>query len=157
MFLFLRLILAHFLADFPLQPDIVYKLKIKNLWGQLLHAAIFTVCAIGLCWPFLGIKSIWGLFIFLGISHFVIDCLKVRYVDKGKVKLWSFLADQCLHIAIIGIIFLTGLKNLSFSASTRTCFLSRLYANNFLILFLIILIIVSYIIKRIKILFTQTG
>ena len=152
MFLFLRLILAHFLADFPLQSNIIYDLKIKSLWGQFLHAVIFFTCAIGLCWPFLGIKAIWVLFIFLGISHFVIDCLKVRYVDKGKVKLWSFLADQCLHVAIISIIFLTGLKNLSFSASTRTCFLSRLYANNFLILFLIIFTIVSYVIKRIKIL-----
>ncbi|MEA3329071.1 MAG: DUF3307 domain-containing protein [Candidatus Omnitrophota bacterium] len=150
MFLFLRLILAHFLADFPLQPDIIYKLKIKNLWGQFLHALIFVVCAVGLSWPFLGIKAIWGLFLFLGASHFAIDCLKVRYVDKGRAKIWSFLADQLLHLGAVSIIFLTGLKDLSFSANP--CFLERLYANNFLILFLIILIISAYVIKRMKIL-----
>ena len=150
MFLFLRLILAHFLADFPLQPDIIYKLKIKNLWGQLLHAGIFVVCAIGFSWPFLNIKAIWGLFLFLGASHFAIDCLKVRYVDKGKAKLWSFITDQFLHLGAISVIFLTGLKNLSFSA--KPCFFERLYANNFLILFLIILVISAYVIKRVKIL-----
>jgi hypothetical protein len=149
MFLFLRLVLAHFLADFPLQPDTIYRLKTKNLWGQTLHATIFVACSIALGWPFLKTGAIWILFLFLGASHFVIDCLKVRYVDKGGDKLWSFLVDQFLHLALIGVIFLTDLKNLSLSPKP-SFFLGRLYANDLLILSFIILIILTSVISRIR-------
>ena len=109
MFLFLRLILAHFLADFPLQPNLIYKVKLRSFWGQALHAAIFTICSIVLCWPFLRIKALWILIVFLGTIHLLIDCLKIRYFNTEKYRVGTFLADQALHIATISVIFLNGL------------------------------------------------
>ena len=151
MFLFLRLILAHFLADFPLQPDLIYKVKLRSFWGQALHAAIFTICSIVLCWPFLRIKSLWILIVFLGTTHLLIDCLKIRYFDTKKYKVGTFLADQALHAATISVIFLTNLKELSFSPQIPSL-VGRLYANDILIVFLIICLIVAFVVKRIRIL-----
>ena len=151
MFLFLRLILAHFLADFPLQPDLIYKFKLRSFWGQALHAAIFTICSIVLCWPFLRIKALWILIAFLGTSHLLIDYLKIRYFNTEKYRVRTFLADQTLHVAAIGVIFLTNLKELSFSPQVPSL-VSRLYANDILIIFLIICLIVAFVVKRIRIL-----
>ena len=152
MFLFLRLILAHFLADFPLQPNLIYKFKLRSFWGQILHAAIFTICSIALCWPFLGIKDVWILIVFLGTTHLLIDCLKIRYFNTEKYRVGTFLADQALHIAAINVIFLTNLKELSFSPQT-TFLAGRLYANDILIIFLIICLIVVFVVERIRILY----
>jgi len=155
MFLFLRIILAHFLADFPFQPNIIYKLKLKGFRGQFLHAAIFAACSIALCWPFLEIKAVWILILLLGISHLVIDCLKVGYFNAEKHRVGAFLADQVSHIAAIGVIFLTGLKKLSFSSET-SFMAGRLYANNVLILLLIICLIASFVIRRVIILYRSS-
>ena len=152
MFLFLRLILAHFLADFPLQPSLIYKFKLRSFWGQALHAAIFTICSIVLCWPFLRIKALWILIVFLGTSHLLIDCLKVRYFNTEKYKVGTFLADQALHIATISVIFLTNLKRLSFSPQIPFL-VGRLYANDILIILLIICLIVVFVVERIRILY----
>ena len=151
MFLFLRLILAHFLADFPLQPDLIYKVKLRSFWGQTLHAVIFIICSIVLCWPFLRIKSLWILIVFLGTVHLLIDCLKIKYFNTKKYKVGTFLADQTLHVATISVIFLTNLKGLSFSPQIPSL-IGRLYANDGLITFLIICLIVIFVVKRIRIL-----
>ena len=152
MFLFLRLILAHFLADFPLQPNLIYKVKLRSFWGQALHAATFTICSIALCWPFLRIKALWILIVFLGTIHLLIDCLKIRYFNTEKYRVGTFLADQALHIATISVIFLTNLKGLSFSPQIPFL-VGRLYANDILIIFLIICLIAVFVAKRIRILY----
>ncbi len=156
MFLFLRLILAHFLADFPLQFNLIHKAKLRSFWGQVLHAAIFTICSIVLCWPFLRIKALWILIVFLGTAHLLIDYLKIRYFNAKKhtekYNVGTFLADQALHIVTISVIFLTNLKRLSFSPQTPFL-VGRLYANDILIIFLIIFLIVVFVVERIRILY----
>jgi hypothetical protein len=80
------------LADFPLQPEKLIKLK-KSYRGKLLHAAIHGLIAYLICgqWKF------WYLSLIVGIGHILIDLIK-------KENWRYFLLDQCLHV-----LFLTGL------------------------------------------------
>ncbi len=46
MVLFWRLLLAHVIADFPLQTDAVFAIKKEKRWGVFLHGTIFGLVAI---------------------------------------------------------------------------------------------------------------
>jgi len=101
MFIFLRLVLAHVIADFPLQTDEIYRLKIRGHPGQLLHVlVIFAVSAL-FVGPFLGIPAMWGVLVFIAVSHYIIDCTKLIWNDriKGPWLFWGFIADQLLHVS----------------------------------------------------------
>lgn len=106
MFLFIRLVLAHLLADFPFQFDAIYRFKIKKAGGQILHGGIFTLLALLLSWPYLNLPLVWGIICFLGLTHVIIDRTKVLYLDKRSDNIWTFCLDQLLHLAVIGSVFL---------------------------------------------------
>lgn len=85
------LLLAHALADFPLQGEFLSRLKSKHSginipwqWGMLYHCLIHA----GLVWL---ITDSWIFFIFEFVAHWVIDYLKC----DNKI---SFTVDQGLHI-----------------------------------------------------------
>ena len=92
LYIFICLISAHILADFPLQPDKLVELK-KSFWGKCLHGAIHGCVAYVIC----GQWTYWVLPIVVGIGHILIDLIK-----KENWRL--FILDQCLHI-----LFLSGL------------------------------------------------
>ncbi len=97
--LLIRLLIAHFLGDFILQPHswVTHKEKHKlNSYKLYLHVAIHVVLTILLLWD----KSLWFIPIIIGISHFVIDAAKVELQKKKNKRLFFFL-DQILHIAVI--------------------------------------------------------
>lgn len=95
-----KLLLAHFLGDFVLQPGswvqdkMTQKIKSSKFYLHLLvHAALlWTVFAFDLHY-WLGIT-------FIIISHGAIDMLKI-YATARKPKGWYFFVDQILHLAAI--------------------------------------------------------
>lgn len=109
----LLLILAHFIADFWLQTDLMVKDKLKNLTKHSLHHLLTTAIALAIIWV--------GLFeystiiehfilplVFIVISHIFIDLCKIKLIDSMKATktnhlrtLGYFLLDQLLHIIII--------------------------------------------------------
>lgn len=95
----LKLILAHILGDFFLQPQKWVKdkekKKLKSKWLYL-HVAIHIALMFLLIWDF----SYWVLIVLIGASHFIIDALKLL-LQKKKTKRFYFFADQILHIAAI--------------------------------------------------------
>jgi hypothetical protein len=100
--LFWLLILAHFIADFPLQSDKVYALKAKNKWGLLPHIFISVITNVLVGFPFLRFENFWFTIIFLAFTHYSLDWLKI-ILTKNYLSdsMFTFLLDQALHIFFI--------------------------------------------------------
>jgi len=141
MFLFLRLLLGHFLGDFPFQFDSIFKLKLKGFFGIIPHVAIILACCIALSWPYLTDPYLWLFIAFIGATHLVQDWVKIKY---GSVKrsFWPYVADQAFHAATIAVVLLTPLKDLA-PPSGGSLFI-RLYNNDRLAIYLIALIFATY-------------
>ena len=99
MTLFIKLILAHIIGDFFLQPQKwveekeIKKLKSPKLY---LHVAIHIVLLIILLWDL----TQWPVIVAIGASHFIIDALKL-IIQKESTKRLLFFIDQFAHISVI--------------------------------------------------------
>lgn len=98
MHLLTTLLLAHLLADFPLQTNALAKLKKASLTGVFIHVLVYVlITALVIREP----ARYWALIGGLGITHFLIDGLKTRYLQSFET--FYFVIDQCLHFLSIGI------------------------------------------------------
>ncbi|MFC1621470.1 DUF3307 domain-containing protein [Candidatus Omnitrophota bacterium] len=147
MFIFLRLLLAHFIGDFPLQSNKIYKLKYKGLIGVVPHGLIIAGTLILFSWPYLKLPAMWGFVILVSTTHFLVDWIKIASIKDQKNQkedFWQYLLDQCFHIAIITTIFLfTGLKDLK-PPGQATGILAGFYNTDKIIVCVILLIAASY-------------
>jgi hypothetical protein len=103
MTILLKILLAHLLGDFLLQPTSWVKpkeeKKLKSSWFYihlLIHSAVLSF----LIWDF----SYWSLILTLVLFHGVIDLLKL-YSQSKKTKSQWFLIDQALHLVSILIVW----------------------------------------------------
>ncbi|MBU2529673.1 MAG: DUF3307 domain-containing protein, partial [Elusimicrobia bacterium] len=112
MIIFWRLLLAHFLADFTLQFDIVTRLKRKGLAGMLIHCATHLIVSIALTYQYLGQVWIdlgflriigWWVMLIILVFHLVVDQARVYVLTNFSVKdnTICFLVDQVLHLLIL--------------------------------------------------------
>lgn len=98
--IFIKLILAHLLGDFVLQPDSWVadkenrKLKSRYLY---LHVLIITVLSFIFLWDL----KFWWVAFAVGISHGIIDAAKLSFQNIKNKKSWFFI-DQALHLTMIG-------------------------------------------------------
>ena len=113
--IFWRLLLAHLLADFTLQFDIVNRMKRKNVWGMSLHCLTHLATASALTWSSLPVVWFtlgpvrvngWGALAIMLTAHFLIDEIRIYSMKRlgypdGTI---SFLADQVLHIYVLFLI-----------------------------------------------------
>lgn len=107
MVLFWRLLLAHLMADFPLQTGAVFAVKKKKRWGVLLHGTLFGLVAVLLVKPFLRSGAVWGGLLILWLLHLIIDKAKLILIGRGrKDHVVYFLLDQVVHIGLVGLISL---------------------------------------------------
>ncbi len=98
MHLLTTLLLAHLFADFPLQTNGLAKLKKESLTGVFLHVLVYVaITTLFLVHPL----DYWALIVGLGIVHFCIDALKIRY--KQTFEPYYFVFDQCLHFLSIAL------------------------------------------------------
>ncbi|MBI1883874.1 MAG: DUF3307 domain-containing protein [Chlamydiae bacterium] len=145
MFLFLRLLLAHFIGDFPLQIGVVYSAKVKSVQGKILHAGLVTLSMIVFTWPYWKNWIYWGLILFLGTLHFFQDWGKLAIAQriKNSNNFFLYMADQVLHVASFFMIWLTPLPQIPMRAS-HSFFISGLYFNDKVTIFLIAVLAVSF-------------
>ncbi|HCL90933.1 MAG TPA: hypothetical protein DHW70_06400, partial [Candidatus Atribacteria bacterium] len=105
MFLFYRLLLAHIIADFPLQTNQIFKIKTNTEWGVLIHTLIVLIFSILFAFPYLEDPKVIIVLLVIFLSHTLIDKLKMEYSKKIKNQsIRILLLDQALHIAIIAIL-----------------------------------------------------
>lgn len=104
MIILIKLIIAHFIGDFLLQPNswVAEKEKRKAKSGKLyLHILIHGLLVLFLLWNF----KYWFLVLLLILSHGIIDTIKL-YAQKECNKSRWFFIDQGLHIVSILLVWL---------------------------------------------------
>ncbi|ACV27203.1 DUF3307 domain-containing protein [Kangiella koreensis] len=120
--LFLKLLLAHLVADFVIQPLKWIKDKEQKAFastGLILHASVHAVLyAIAFSFN----PDYWLGFAILVVSHYLIDgfkCMAGRYADNYSLpesfinRRTFFVIDQVLHLAIIAFVvslYFTGIS-----------------------------------------------
>lgn len=99
MILFIKLLLAHLLGDFVLQPDSWVRdkalkkyLSPKLYLHGLIHFALMVILI-----P--RADFLW-LALLITISHIVIDLAKLEFQEEQNLKIY-FVVDQLLHLAVI--------------------------------------------------------
>lgn len=100
MITFKILLLTHLLADFPLQTNRIFRMKLSGHKGLALHVAIHLLVASIL------IQQVWqyvGLLLFLGVSHYLTDWMKVRLQPVDTPQFKGFMIDQMVHLCILGL------------------------------------------------------
>ena len=127
--IFIKLILAHLLGDFTLQPNSWvadkehYKLKSKFLY---FHVLIHTILSFIFLWDL----QLWWVAVLVGFTHFIIDAAKLSFQNVKTKKRWFFI-DQLLHVLVIaGVSFY--FQEFSFSFLQNQEFLKIIMAALFL-------------------------
>ncbi|TET09379.1 MAG: DUF3307 domain-containing protein [Candidatus Atribacteria bacterium] len=127
MFLFYRLLLAHIIADFPMQTSQIFKVKTNTEWGILIHTLIVLIFSILFAFPYLENPKVIAILLIMFISHTVIDKLKMEYSKKTKNQsIRILLLDQALHIAIIAVLTFNFTESYLLSSPFNSAFLNYL-------------------------------
>jgi hypothetical protein len=92
--LFLRLMVAHQIADFPLQANWIFRIRQKYSWGPLVHIAPHILVLAILFLPYAAWWQYWANIGILAVTHFIID--KIR-----KPNIWYLILDQALHAVVM--------------------------------------------------------
>ncbi|WP_055442341.1 DUF3307 domain-containing protein [Lacinutrix himadriensis] len=103
MILLIKLLLAHIIGDFFLQPKKWVKDKERKKFKSpklYLHILIHIVLLLVILWDL----SLWPVVLLIGVSHFIIDAIKLQ-IQKKKTKRLLFFIDQALHIVVILIAY----------------------------------------------------
>ncbi|PWS33552.1 DUF3307 domain-containing protein [Pedobacter paludis] len=117
----IKLILAHLIGDFFLQPDswVKDKERKKLKSGKLyLHVAVHIV----LIFVFFLSFNVWKIAFSIGVLHFIIDACKALFQTKKNARI-LFFVDQILHfssIVLIWHLFYKGNLDISFLNNTKT-------------------------------------
>lgn len=98
--IFTKLLLAHLIGDFLLQPQrmVVHKnaRKIGSVYFYL-HLFVHFI----LSWMVLWDWDKWSLALIIAISHGIIDVAKLYLGSLFKRELYPFLLDQGLHLGVL--------------------------------------------------------
>ncbi|MFI2742842.1 DUF3307 domain-containing protein [Zhouia sp. PK063] len=103
MIILAKLLLAHFLGDFVLQPNSWVKEKEANK-GISVKFCLHILIHILLTAIILYNIQLWYMPIIIGITHFFIDWGKIS-LQKKKHKRLYFFTDQLLHIIVIFLLY----------------------------------------------------
>lgn len=129
MFILYKLYLAHLIADFLLQFEELYQLKVKHLLGHLLHVVIHFLMMTVLTWPYLENPFMWVFISSVTFIHFFQDLLK--YSLQKKYPAWSFALftlDQVFHLLFLSTILFFPVSKETLTLSGPS-WLSLLYAE----------------------------
>lgn len=99
MIIFIKILLAHILGDFLLQPKswVIEKEAKKALSPKLyLHVLIHGALILLLIWDF----QYWALALTVAFTHFLIDLAKLSFQNKNTKTRW-FIVDQLLHVLVL--------------------------------------------------------
>lgn len=100
--MFWTILLAHAIADYPLQPN--WLVAAKKTWsGLTLHIIVHLITMLILVGAARAI--VWPYLVFLSIIHFIIDVGKNLFSkQKPDWIITGYLSDQVIHILSIGLV-----------------------------------------------------
>ncbi len=138
MFLFLKLVLAHLIADFILQFEELYQLKVRSHLGHFFHALIHLIVSLLLAIPFILVYPWVAVYIFvLAVIHHFQDIVKYNLQSKyPKQIFWCFTIDQMGHFLFLTTAFFLPIANEVYGFPSWPT-LNRIYLDPWMTLFLI--------------------
>jgi hypothetical protein len=100
-----RLLIAHCITDFLLQPNKWITDKRRRIWKSkyLWYHGLLTGA---LAWLFVPDLNLWWAILLIIITHTIIDGWKLNAEKKWGSRLSLFLIDQIVHVIIIVILWL---------------------------------------------------
>ncbi len=141
---FFEILLAHLLGDFVFQSNDLIQKKYKSWTGTFEHVCIIAVCTILFLFPYWNQAWTWYTVALIFSTHFIQDCLKIRYDIRFNLKKKStlpFFVDQLFHISLIAYVA-RRFNNLPHMALPNA--LENLYFSKAVAIFAVGLILVSY-------------
>ena len=144
MFIFLKLVLAHMIADFILQFEELYQLKLKSQLGHLAHAFFHGLVSFILLAPYLSDPVIVFFIIAVSLIHYFQDQIKYSIQAKHPKQIfWCFTLDQIGHFLFLAAIFFFPAAQVEkgFPASAH---LDLIYRDPSLTLYLILFISIGF-------------
>jgi hypothetical protein len=108
-----QLVLAHLLADFTFQTNVIADWKRRSSIGGVIHSGIFFVCAAVICYPVLGTVWVqplpglalsgWATLLLLSTLHFIEDAWRVWTIQTlhSPDSFFFFMLDQFIHLSFI--------------------------------------------------------
>ncbi len=103
MILLFKLLIAHIIGDFFLQPQkwvLEKEQKILKSPKLYFHIAIHIILLFIILWD----ASLWLPIAIIGVSHLIIDVVKLL-IQKKKTKRLLFFIDQLLHVLVILLVY----------------------------------------------------
>lgn len=100
--IFTKLILAHLIGDFLLQPNqwVAHKERHKAASPYLyLHVLVHFLLYMLVLWDL----NLWWMAAAAAVLHLIIDAAKLQFQNVKNKKIW-FLADQAMHILVIAVL-----------------------------------------------------
>jgi hypothetical protein len=113
MIILVKLILAHILGDFLLQPNSWVKAKEEKkalAWQLYAHALIHGLLSLLLLFDI----TDWKLVASIAFSHLIIDYIKLKFQTESSKIIW-FVIDQIVHLIVVlflGLYWQNNLKEL---------------------------------------------
>lgn len=99
MYLFWRLLLAHLVADFPLQTGWIFREKTAHSWGVAYHGSLAGILGFVVLWPYLRFPRTWIVLLVLWLFHILLDKGKIVLNSRAIGARWLvFVGDQAVHI-----------------------------------------------------------
>lgn len=92
------LFVAHFLADFPLQTNAVYRLKCKDFKGGIVHGGIVFLTLMVILSPFLHHVEAWFALVTIAGGHFIQDTTQEPWNSRIDRSFVGYLLDQTGHL-----------------------------------------------------------
>lgn len=103
-----KLLFAHIIADFPLQPSTMVNAKqSKSCYTSSLALLIHSLIHAVLAYVIIAIWTNWLIPLVVFLSHLIIDITKIKIsqcdvITKSKATL--FIIDQLAHILVLGLL-----------------------------------------------------
>ena len=100
----------HIIGDYYLQSANLAIKKENSKGSLLIHAALyaFSMGIVFLCAPFVPALISWAI---ISLTHLIIDTIRISFDKKHeKLKLLTFVIDQCIHLLIIFGCFMLFLR-----------------------------------------------
>ncbi len=140
----LYLLLAHFIADFVLQPERIVQMKHESWKGNAIHVLIHAVTSLVLLAPFLPDLAVFAAIFIIVFAHFFIDSAKLLFEKSASKFVKPFIVDQAAHILMIVAVgyFLSAEDVKGWFAGLGV--VADWYLNPFVVVGLIVLILVTY-------------
>lgn len=101
----IRLLIAHCITDFLLQPNKWIAGKKSRIWKSKYlwyHGLVTGIVA----WAFVPQSTIWWAILIITSTHIITDAWKLSTEKKHGSRLPFFLADQFIHVIIILLVWL---------------------------------------------------